>query len=251
MINAIMDIPMLTPPPDPFCGIQCRVKDITFGVALFCTYFVLWFRIFIVFYRNRIMVQDLSKTVQFVNISALPLLFITGTAIVIKFLVQPGNVFAGCGCMPVFTREEFTRDWIAAVSCTTVFQIVFLFCFLYPLYLHQKKMLSSGFNHLSIIPIVKRAAIAAVVCITSDLINLVSAASYVGPNGSILNPSHTYLAFLAYTVNLLVNLIATILSFANWRDKMFPFGQKLKPVHQAPVKNTDRKKQNAVACQSC
>ena len=100
-----------------------------------------------------------------------------------------------------------------------------------------KKRLGSGFNHLSIIPIVKRAAIAAVVCITSDLINLVSAASYVGPNGSILNLFHTYITFLAYTVNLLVNLITTILSFANWRDKMFPFGPKLKPLHQAPVRN--------------
>jgi len=234
----MIDIPMLSPPKDPFCGIQCRIKDITFGVTLVCVYFVLWFRILIVFYRNELMKQNLSKLVQFTNISAMPLQFVTGTAIVVKFLTQPGYVNAGCGCKITHPRKDFVKDWIAVVVCTTVFQIVFLFCFVYPLYLHRKKMLSSGCNKLSIIPIVKRAAIAAGVCITSDLLNLVFVLTYRGPNDSISHPVQTYLSYFAYTLNLLVNLTATILSFANWRDKLFPFGKQLgkefihRPVHE-------------------
>jgi len=234
MINAIIDIPMLSPPSGPFCSIQSRFKDVSFGAAIFCVYFVLWFRIFIVFYRDKIMMQDLSKIVQYINISAMPLLFVTGTSIVIRFLSLPGYEYAGCGCKTAYTREIFIINWIAVVVCTTVFQTVFLFCFVYPLYLHRRKMLSSGCNKLSILPIVKRAAIAAGVCITSDLLNLVFALAYMGPTDSISHPFQTYLSHFIYILNLLVNLIATILSFANWRDKLFPFGKEFgnKPVRQ-------------------
>jgi len=227
MMNAIIDLPMISPPRCPgFCAIQGRIKDVTFGATLICAYFVLWFRIYIVFYQNKLMKQDINKFVQIVNISAMPLLLVTVIAIIVRYLKQPGFVYAGCGCRATHTRNDFIINWVALVVCTAVFQIVFLFCFVYPLYLHRKKMQSCGCNQPSIIQIVKRAAIAAGVCITSDLLNLLFALGYRDPNKSISHPLQTYLSYMIFTINLLVNLSATILSFANWRNKVFPIGKE-------------------------
>jgi len=210
-----IEIPMVSPPKNPFCAIYHRIKITSFAVAVFCAYFALWFRVFTVFYRNKVMKKNMSKLLQYVNISALPFLCLMVASNLVSFLSAPPYTYAGCGCKAVQSTENNAIKWAILVICTTVFQVVLLFSFTYPLCLHRKKMLSRGCDHGAIIPIVKRAAVVAFVCIISDLLNFAFAALYKGPT---VYPNH-----IAFTCNLLVNLIGTIMSFANWREKLLPF----------------------------
>ena len=221
LINSLIDIPLVTALKDPFCEIQSRIKDVTFGSALFFTYFVLWFRVFTAFYRNEFLKNDLNKAAQVINLTAMPLLTIMGTTLVILFLTHPASkaTAEGCACKSVIDRKTYVQHWIAVFVCTTLFQCVLLFSLMYTLYFHRKKMLRSGFDQAYIIPIIKRAVVAAGACITSDLLNFVFTAVY---NGSTLYADH-----LAYSINLFANLMASLFSFTNWRDLLFPFRKNL------------------------
>ena len=83
--------------------------------------------------------------------------------------------------------------------------------------MHRKNMLARGIDQTNIIPVVKRAAVVTGVCVFTDLLNTVFAATYPG--------QIVYLNHVVFSCNLLVNLAATILSFATWRKFLFPFGE--------------------------
>ena len=220
LIYVGIEIPMLSPPRNHFCSIYHRVKIVSFAAALFCGYFALWFRVFSVFYRNKIMKKSMSKVLQYVNISVLPLLLIVVSSNLALFLSAPAYTYAGCGCKAVQAQTNNAVKWAILAVCTIVFQVVLVFSFIYPLRLHRKKMLNRGFDHRSSIPIVKRAAVVAVVCVVSDLLNFAFAAIYKGTT--------VYANHIAFSCNLLINLIGAILSFANWRKKLFPCNSKKK-----------------------
>ena len=213
----MLDIPVLFAPEDPFCNIQSNIKNVSFGLTIFLAYFVLWFRIYTVFYSNEIMKNDLSKIVLFGNLSIMPLLLVADVIIVTLFSIEPKSTYAGCGCKPLLSRETYVTHWFGVVASTTVFQIILLVCFLYPLYLHQKKTFNirNSFDFTTVIPVIKRTAIAAGAWIISSVFNLIFAVVYSGTTA--------YWEHLVYSINLLVTLNATLLSFSNWRVKLFPF----------------------------
>ena len=238
LIYVGIETPMVSPPMGPFCGVYHRIKILSFAVAVFCAYFALWFRVFTVFYRNKVMKKNMSKVMQYVNISALPLLCLMVASNLVSFLSAPPYEYAGCGCKAVQSTENNAIKWAILVICTTVFQSILLFSFTYPLYLHRKKMLSRGCDHGTIIPIVKRAAVVACVCVVSDLLNFAFAAIYKGPT---VYPNH-----IVFACNLLVNVIGTIMSFANWREKLLPFKKTKQCVEVVEKpKNTDSCSQSA------
>ena len=165
----------------------------------------------------------LSKALRFVNMAVMPLVLISGIAILSKFLSSP-DVHVGCGCNSSLTKESNIQNWMLVVTGSVLFQFLLLFCFVYPLYLHLKKMLATGFNDKFIITIVKRASVASAVCILTSFFDFAFGAFYYDQT--------LYVDYAVHTLTLVVNLIAVILSFANWRDKVFPFGKKLKTYWQ-------------------
>ena len=229
LIHSAMDIPFLSVPKDPFCDIQFGIKTITFGMTAVFSYFVLWFRVFTTFYRNDVVKQDLSKALQIVNMSIMPLFLITIVTMVILIIIEPRTIYAGCGCKPLLTREDLLIQWVGVIASSIVSQTVLLFCFVYPLCLNSKKLVNSGLDHKFIHSIIQRATIAAVFWVVSDLVNFVLGGFYIGP--------FIYYQYFAYTVNLLITLTVTILSFASWQDKFFPFYKKL-PYNNTSFKST-------------
>ena len=219
LIYVIIDLPLLATPKDPFCSINSHIKILLNALSWLFTYFILWLRTFEAFYRNKLFKIGLGKAVQFINLSSMPFFLATNIAILVSYLLQPGNVYANCGCMSVLTRKTSNNFAIAIVISTALFQAGFLFCLAYPLRLHRKKMLDNGCDNNFIIPIIKRAAIAAVVCVISDTFTFTFTAIYRAPNRYVQN--------IFLTLNLVINLFATIWSFANWQDKVFPFGKRL------------------------
>ena len=174
--------------------------------------------------------KNVSKVLQFINISALLFLFLVVVVNLVLFLSAPAYISAGCGCQPVQSKGNNSIKWAVLFACTTAFQVILLFSFIYPLCMHRKKMLQQGVDHKLIISVVKRAAIVAAFCISSDLFNSVFAIVYAGKT--------VYVNNIVFSCTLLVNVIGVIVSFANWKEKIFPFGEKLEPA-AATTKNTE------------
>ena len=215
----MLDCPFISVPRDPFCNIHFAFKNITFGITVTLTYFVLWFKVFTVFYQNELVRRNVSKVLQIVNKAIMPLFFAAALVMVFRVIIIPQTTFAGCGCKPLASRERFIRQWIGVVASSTAFQFVLLFCFVYPLHLHRKQLLKSGLDDGYIYSVIKRATIAAVFWVFSDLLTFIFGVVYFG----LLIYNH----YIALTINLLITLNATILSFANWQEKLVPFGKNL------------------------
>ena len=192
------------------------MKIVVFGLSAICVYGALWFRIYTVFYKEAKTKKNTSKLLKYINFSAMPLLFLLVIANLVSLLITPPYISVGCGCTQLQSEEENLFNWALVAGCSVLLQLILLFSFSYPLYLHRKKMLSRGFDHKSVIPIVKRAAIVAAICILTDLLSFLFATLYHGPT---LHLHHT-----VYGCDLLVNLAGTIFVFADWREKLFPFG---------------------------
>ena len=219
LLYAIQDVPLIYSPKDTLCSIHSRVRNVTFAIALFFVYFALWFRIFDVFYKDQVVKKSLSKFVQIVNFSSMPFMIVAGFALLTKALSRSPDKTGNCGCTSARDKPTYIKDWIGIIACTISFQFALLFGFVYPLYLHRKNMLKINCNLKYIIPIIQRVAIASCVCIVSDLINFIFSAVYKAPNN--------YFRHMFHIGNLMVNLFATTMSFANWREKLYPFGKPL------------------------
>ena len=220
LIYVGIEISLVKPPTSSFCEIYHRIKILSFALTVFCVYFALWFRVFTVFYRNKVMKKNMSKVLQYVNISAFPFLLLMVASNLVSFLSAPPYTSVGCGCRAVQSQENNAIKWAILVICTTAFQAILLFSFIHPLRLHRKKMLTRGVDHSPIMSIVKRAAVVAVICVVSDLLNFAFAAIYKGPT---VYPNH-----IAFSCNLMINVIGTVVSFANWREKLLPFRKEKK-----------------------
>ena len=219
LIYVGIEIFLVSPPGSPFCSIYHRIKIVMYALALFTAYFVLWFRIYTVFYKNKVTQKKMGKTQQYLNYSALPLLCIMIIANLASFLTSPPYKNVSCGCIRVQSTEKGLVKWVILFAWITIFQVILLFSFIYPLCMHRKKMLVQGIDQTCIISVVKRAAIVTGACVLSDMINTAFAATYQGQT--------VYLNHVVFSSNLLTHFTATILSFATWKEMLFPFGKKL------------------------
>ena len=215
IIHMAIKIPLIFPPFPHFCSVYHRIKIISFALATICCYFTLWYRVFTVFYKNKSMRKNISKILHVVVLLPFILLFLMVVTNLTIFLSGPAQENIDCGCRAVQEKTQHTLKWAILVFWIISFQGTLLFSFIYPLYLHRKKMISRGLDHELIISVVKRAAIVAVVCVVSDLMNSAFAIMYKGET--------VYLNHIVISTNLLINLMGALMSFSNWKEKMFPW----------------------------
>ena len=215
LVYIAIEVPLVSYPSMQFCALYHRIKTLTFIPAVACFYFALWLRIYVLFYKNSLIKINTGKLMYYVNISSLPLLIIMMSSNMLLFLDIPTNGFAGCGCKEDRSKKTAAK-WAFLFLSTTIFQAVMLISFANPLYLHHRKMLKRGCGRRPLwILLIKRASFVASVCFISDLANFIFAATYVGET--------TYVKHVVFSCNLLVNLAGTILSYASWRERIFPF----------------------------
>ena len=211
-----MEIPLLVPPNDLFCKIYNQIKTFYYGGAGFCAYFALWYRIDSVFYRNSIVRQSISKPLQVLNYTAITFIVLMVGINLSIFLFDPANLILSvpCACQAVSSNKNNFIKWILLAASAIASQFILLFTFIYPLYLHRKKMLNRQTDQRSIIPVIKRASVVAGVCIVSDLLSFVY---------SVFSGAKTlYIHHVVYSCNLIVNLTGVVFTFANWREKLLP-----------------------------
>jgi len=227
LVYVVADIlPQLTDSlGNKFCEIRDYIRLWAYTIAAFCSYFALWLRTYAVFYRKEVVKQFVKKWVRFVHILSLVLLVIYFISLLLIFWPFFIHIAADCSCRILDNSKSYLAMimflWIYNIAAVLLLQALFLFSFIYPLYLHKKKMHQRGFDEIkSTIPIMKRATIVAVVLIASDLLVVGFAVVFQTPNVRFQH--------FSASINLLVNAISTNMCFANWRERLFPYTLKCK-----------------------
>jgi len=227
LIYVLIGSSVLLPQPDPFCRIYAKLENVIFAFAFLLNYFALWYKVNQGFYQHPIMKLTLRKTVLILNKMIMPTTVLVALAIVITCLLNEGKVYAGCGCKFASSNALHRGGGlIGIILATSAFQSLVMFFFLYPLYLHHRNLIANEINPENIIPVIKRAAKAAGICILSDACMSILVAIYLNQTQLVISliGETVYVHYFMYILNLLVNFSAAIASFSNWRERIFPFG---------------------------
>ena len=171
------------------------------------------------FYRKNKTRQLTKKWARYVHFITLLLLIAVITSILAIHWTTPVFDSNNCTCfkIAITDRNFFMFSLTYYIICTVFFNAAFVFSFVYPLYLHKKELRHSRINQGDyIMPVVARAAkVGAILVVTDFVIFLVLVFSFI-PAGS-----HVY--HMLISISLLVRVFTIIMSFANWREKLFPY----------------------------
>ena len=186
------------------------VLNVKYAYALFamiCNRLVLWLRIFAVFYQNRIIQQNINKCFVYGHMLLLPLLlgYLTITVIIV---VQYSNVSS------TWSETFLLPLLILGVILKPVIDLGLLISFTIPLCLHRRHMIKRGLcGNNSIKQVIKRVTHVQMMCFLSDYLPIL-----------IVYFLRSF-AFVMITLNCnsLINTVGIILSFADWREKLFPY----------------------------
>ena len=220
LVYVCSEIQLIEPPRDVDCTTYYYVNLFSFAFALYCAYFLLWFRIYRTFYKNKLIQQSLNKCFYCVHI--LILLLITLLSVVLpllSLLVLSGlsYVSVGCGCVARNINGGFQLPRLFVISGFLSFlsHLIFIFFFVYPLCLHKSHIVKMGLNQRKYRYVIKRVAVAGGICAATDLVSFILAMIFPSPT--------VYFPHFLYSCNLVVNLIGILMTFTNWRDRLFPY----------------------------
>jgi len=214
-----VELPLMWEMQEPFCFFYHVTKIMCTTSGLFTVYFTLWYRVHTLFYMNPLLRQTTSKLAQVLNKLTVVLLICMTVANAVAFITSPLYVTTPIGCMKVQKTKDTKLKWGLLVSTTILFQILLLFSLIYPLNLHRKRMMDRGMNTMSTKPIIKRAAIVAIVCIASDATNAI----YALTNKEKI----VYVRHVVYGSNMLINMLSVLLSFSDWKVRLFPWSSSV------------------------
>ena len=197
-----------------YCEFYHRFSTTMAGILFGSAYFAIWFRVYVIFYRQPIIRNLLKKPVTILSKLAVVFIFIMIVLNLGMFLSAPAYKTTPLGCLRVSNEGRSALKWSTLATCTAICQITLLFLFVYPLLLHQRKMLGQGFQSNKVMPIIKRAVIITIVIIMSNL--------FIAIYGIVVNEKYTYIRHLVYGINFIITLIALVCFNADWKDRFFP-----------------------------
>ena len=188
-----------------------------------CIYSLFWYKIYAVFFRKRIIQQSVGKYFFFAHMLVLPFLVFIFTVNVPLALIQIipyyNNSHSQCNLLasPVYIDALFKVSAYLSAFLPAVIDSIFIISFVLPLYLHQKQMLSRELREGNLFQqVILRAAIAGTVCFSTDFLVVFIPVFVRFP---------TYILHFISSCNLVVDLLAIIMFFPNWRERLFPFNR--------------------------
>ncbi|XP_076813919.1 uncharacterized protein LOC143460335 [Clavelina lepadiformis] len=193
-----------------------KSKAVLQCAVITCLYLVLWLRQR-KFYGTPAMLHLSNKIIRFFSRSVIIIMAIANVLTITLYVATRGYQSSGRGC-----RLEWSSIWtklpgLLQFIFTTLFQVILLGLFIYPLYKHRvamKSVVSNSPNNE--IKVIKRVTLATVVAVVTDgLAGLVALVAFSKSFGALRQ--------LIYDVDMLVNLLAIICSFADWRTRLAPF----------------------------
>jgi len=215
------------PEENELCRYYFYTKHMLFYFSVYCAFAALWLQVHAAFYQNNLVQQNIiNKCFYYVHILLLPSLFVLLLISMLSAFIWPNIMLISHNCectLLKFQKNESSRpsthsnDWIFTILFLII-KICLLISLVIPLYLHRRNMIQRGIDRSnSIYDIIKRVAI---VTTASFTIN-VTIYFIVGLIGSTHNVIYKGNIFTAFMLLLLLNEV--VLSFANWRERLFSF----------------------------
>lgn len=201
---------------DMGCNWSLKIKIVTYGLSLFTDYLVLWLRQRI-FYEDPRLSLFGSKIVRTISWFMAAILILSGIPAMFLFVYGVNYVGSPVGCLAVNSDNIVVIRYISFVVGTTFFQICCLSLFIYPLIKHYQIMKVLGMEchaRNSVIVLVKRTAVTASLCMVTDVLSVLTVL-FLGDVGSI--------SILIYDINIVMNILCVIFSFADWRQRFAPW----------------------------
>lgn len=198
------------------CDLSLKFKILTYAVSIMAVHFTLWLRQRI-FYKDVRLKHLSTRLVRTISWTMGVVLIITGTLIIVSFLIGVRYTGSPSGC--VVTRINIFADlrWIFVGVGTLFFQICFLGLFIYPLVRHHRntKLLTGDIaGNNPIMELIRRVTFLTSIAVISGVLIVVIAA---------MLPDVESIDLLLYDIDNVVNIVCLLLSFSNWRERMMPW----------------------------
>ncbi|XP_026689536.2 uncharacterized protein LOC113474108 isoform X2 [Ciona intestinalis] len=222
LINVAMDLSLITSHVEPFCTRYSMVKILTYGFSLLAVYSALWLKVYHCFYLNAVIINVLGETIRtFVAITYIFLLTM-GLISTFLFLFFAKYVTKAFGCVSLETEAVLRLKWGVLISVSAVGEIALLFYFIYPVYVHKKRMKKSGISTVIAGAIIKRSIIAISVCTITNIMGIAVKFAYISQTA--------YVFFLYQGMTLVIHLFVLVLSHQDWKTRLFPWIKKQQPI---------------------
>lgn len=231
---------------DPICDYLAKAMIASTAVSLHCCHVFLWLRQ-LTFYSNPVLKSLRSRKLKALSYSAYAIMPITLAASLVLFMIWRDYESVEGVCLPSTVNLSTYVPFGVLVASTVTIQIMLSSLFLYPLLTHRRKRKvydtkkskprkdSTGSTSSSaggtkrkrakrdkLMDCIRRVFYGATIGITTDVI---------GGILSIFIPN--YIPMFAYSVlynlNVWLNVLCLIYTYANWRQMIFPWCCTSKP----------------------
>ncbi|XP_002124285.2 uncharacterized protein LOC100182603 [Ciona intestinalis] len=209
----VVQMPFVVRLPMGYCPVYECLRVIFFGLGILSTYGVFWVRMLTTFYLDPVLKENIGRWLHIFSRVTFVVLLIGAAASTGLFLSPLRYRWNPTGCAVDETIDVGTKWGIVALT-TFVCQASLLFYFIYPIYMHRRRMLTEGIEQNNAMPLVKQLAITMAVCVAVNVICYSVVIVYKSPM--------VFLSHLALNVNLLVHLCALLYSFTDWKRVMTP-----------------------------
>lgn len=203
---------------DIYCNIIIRIQILLYAASVACLYSFLWLRQRIL-YLNPAMKLLSTPTTRVASWLVLILMICAEIITIVIFMWNSSVEGTEAGCTPLTPKIPDIYGWMLILIFTIIFQGVLLALFLHPLVKQKNHMTGVQIKTTSTNStccywkVAKRVAIAATLCILSDIVAILV---------TLATKRAIILSNLIFDFNLLVNLVCITCSFKDWKKRIFP-----------------------------
>ena len=185
-------------------------------IGLSLVYLFLWLRQRL-FYTEPLVKDVTAKVAQWLSNCILVIWVIYLISISLSyFLVVDYEYSDRFSCVTSNSTESNYESIIWSWAVVSVLmQIILLGLFIHPLYKQNSWSKKAPGQKPSLQKRIKKAVILAAICLASDITLPLLTKVFITPDGDLI--------FTFYNINLVVNQLATVACFDNWKAKIFPW----------------------------
>ena len=216
-----------------YCAVYRWVNAITLVLGVAIVYTVIWSRQRN-FYLDPLLKRTVAKPIRWISKGIIVGVYVALGSLIPTFVLTYDYILSEYGCIVQWSGARVTNIVLPLLFCilcgNTLFQFTLLGLVVYPLCVripstpkqvkNQKNLLqrtsSTKSMRSDIQQVVRRLSIATFVCVLSTLIANVFVVL------SVLNILQAFYSNL-FVLDLLVNTVASVCSFVNWKKRLFPF----------------------------
>ncbi|XP_077968189.1 uncharacterized protein LOC144422172 [Styela clava] len=189
------------------CSISHFLYFFCTSTASIFSYLILWLRQRLL-YQEQAMKHLTTCSTRFLSIASLILVISLPSTLIFlsPISAEIGMTERGCGIVRIRVKINYTAFWISYGVWTIFTQMVLLYLYLLPIFKHKE---NAGNASRELMPVLKKAAIAASLCFLSDTMATIFIVLFTSK--------------LALLANQIFNLIMTIMAFVDWKRMLLPF----------------------------